>query len=246
MNKILLSFTLVAISAFTFAQTYTITLEGQSTDISGTVHEINASDGNEQIIDILIHNNSGASQDLKITRKRLDVPASGWSDFLCWGVEGDPFGGYCYGASQMSNDTWTTPSAATIPDTKAGLIAIHIDPSDLVGGVGLYRYYVGKSASSYDDSVDVQITTAMAGIKEVKNTSFTIYPNPADNVLSLNLPQNAQDGYVKITDVLGKVVFEQKINASKSISTETFKNGVYIVSFNANGQNYNKRFVVKH
>lgn len=244
MNKILLTIGTVLTSVLAFSQ-ITINVEGQSTDISGSTHFINTSVNDEQIIDLLVHNNTGATQEWKVNRLQIVTP-TGWSDFLCWGLEGDPFG-TCYGASQMNTNPWLTPSSIFVNDGGAALLAVHIIPSISNGAYAHYRYYIGRTAESPQDSVDI-VFNQSAGVKKVLNptTNVDVYPNPANDYLTISLPTNAQEGTVKINDVLGKVVFEEKISANKKLNTEDFKNGVYILSFQSNGNTYTKRFVVKH
>lgn len=245
MKKKILILGTVLISTFASSQ-ITINIEGQSADISGANHTIVTTDDSEKIIDLLIHNNTGATQEWNITRKRLDVPATGWTDYLCWGAEGDPFGGQCYGVSQMNTNPWNTPASLFVNDGLAGLLAIHIDPLFADGVFGHYRYYVGRTSDNPQDSVDIIINPSNS-VKIVKSEiSFNVFPNPADNQIQLALPSNNQEGTVKIVDVLGKVVYEEKISNSKKVYTEEFKNGVYILSFTSNGTTYTKRFVVKH
>lgn len=245
MNKILLSIGTVLTSVLAFGQ-ITINIEGQSTDISGSTHYINTSVNDEEIIDLLVHNNTGATQEWNITRKRIDAPTA-WTDFLCWGAEGDPLGGQCYGASQMNTNPWMTPQSLFVNNNMAGLLAVHVTPAVANGLYAKYRYYVGRTVDNPQDSVDIVFNQA-ASLKKVTNptTNVDVYPNPANDYLTVSLPSNAQEGTVKISDVLGKVVFEEKISTNKKLSTEDFKNGVYILSFQSNGNTYTKRFVVKH
>jgi hypothetical protein len=78
-----------------------------------------------------------------------------------------------------------------------------------------------------------------------EDLNFSVTPNPADNFLTVSLNSNT-DAVLRLFDVLGKAVFEEKISGSKKISIEDFKNGVYIVSISSNGSLSTKRIVIKH
>lgn len=247
MHKIILSSILLSFSFLGFTQ-MKITIEGQTVPMNGQTHIIYTSSGDEQIVDFLIQNNSGGTLEWRITRKRIDVPTSGWSDFLCWGIEGDPFGGTCYGASQMNSDPWICPTSVMVDDGKSGLLAIHVDPADNQGGIGRYRYYIGKTIDNPQDSVDLYIETAFADVKEMKSTNpqISIYPSPSDSYFMVNVPSSIVEGKIKIVDVLGNVVLEEKVTGNKKINSEQFKNGVYLLTFTSNGMVSTKRFVVRH
>jgi hypothetical protein len=243
MKITLLTLALSGFLAFSLNAQISITIKDQSTELAGDTHTINATNGNEQIIDLLFHNNSAITQEWGITRVRLDVPATGWSDYVCWGIEGDPFGA-CYPANV--NNPWTTPATIFVPASQAGLAAIHINPSDVANGSGHYRYYVGRTASSPQDSVDIIVNTQVLSVKENKSISLSLYPNPSSEYLVITLQSNQSESNIKITDVLGKVIFDEKVIGSKKINVEEFKNGVYLLSSSQNGTITTKRIVVKH
>ena len=235
------------VTSLSFSQTTEMTLEGTTTNISGTVHTVTITNGNEQIIDILAHNLTGGDKSWKVTRKRITPSPLDWSDYLCWGEEGDPFGGTCYPASAMNMTTWSS-GGKMIANNAAGLIAIHINPSDLVNGSCHYRYYVGEYEDTPEDSVDVLVTTTTLAVKEIKANSpvLTTYPNPADNSLTVTLQSNQTEGSIKMTDVLGKVVLEERISGSRKFDVEEFKNGVYVLVLTSNGVSTSKRVVIRH
>jgi hypothetical protein len=91
------------------------------------------------------------------------------------------------------------------------------------------------------------LTFAQVGSNDNKNEEilFSVNPNPADNFLTISLNSNS-DATLRLFDVLGKAILEERISGSRKISTEDFKNGVYIVSVSSNGNVSTKRIVVKH
>lgn len=240
---------LIAGLLFTFGVAnaqFDINVEGSSNEISGMSHTVNAVSVEGLEVDFMIHN-TGNADDYKVTRKRLDVPA-GWADYLCWGEEGDATGGNCYGASQMNTNPWSTPDVINLNPSETGVLLVHVDPDDNTYGTAHYRYYMGRTPENPLDSVDLIISTSQLGVKVIKNPSpvFSVFPNPAVDFLSVNINTNSADNFLRISDVLGKVVYEEKISGSKKINTEDFKNGVYVVTLTSNGTTYTKRLVVKH
>ncbi|MFN5415876.1 MAG: T9SS type A sorting domain-containing protein [Flavobacteriia bacterium] len=246
MKKIILSISAVLLlSVSNLNAQFSISVENSTIDISGSAHEVTYT----SIVPIQIKfkfTNLGATNDFILTRVKEPVP-SGWTDGLCWGELGDPFG-LCYGAGQMPTNPWSTPLAVNLSTNEVGELKTDIFLADNAAyGTGRYRYYIGRTADNPIDSVDLIVNYGVASVsKKDANTNFLLYPNPADNQIQITLPSNVAEGTVKIADVLGKIVYEEKVLSSKKVNTEEFKNGVYILSFNSNGTTYTKRFVVKH
>ncbi|MBX2909425.1 MAG: SBBP repeat-containing protein [Chitinophagales bacterium] len=81
------------------------------------------------------------------------------------------------------------------------------------------------------------------GISDINKTDFSIYPNPASNVVTLtNLLNNTS---VNITDLAGKQVYSTTANSTElSINTSGFANGVYLVNVTNNGAVATKKLVI--
>ena len=79
----------------------------------------------------------------------------------------------------------------------------------------------------------------------------TAYPNPANNkvTISYRLTSTA-DVTVSLTDMLGQIVNEQRINSVSGgkvvINTAGLSQGVYFYTITANGQRNTGRVVVVH
>lgn len=241
MKKILLFASIFSFAALQ-AQNVSINKLGETTDVSGTEILLVNTSGNEEIIDLEVKNESANDLTLKVTRLRIDVPSSGWSDYVCWQYGA---AGLCYTANAAN--PWTTGAAITIPAGAHGSLINHIDPDNSQVAYAHYRYYIlNTNTQEFEDSVDVKINPILT-VKENKQNStiISVFPNPADNFLTISIPTGAE-GYVKLTDVLGKMIYDERLSSSKKLDVSTFKNGVYVAVINVNGTSYTKRFVVKH
>ena len=244
MKKSLLSLGLIMNSILFFGQEAKFTLENETLDISGTTQTIITSSGDDHHLDLFVENISTSSKTWVIIRKKIDVPSSGWTDYLCWGKDGEI--GSCYSAGQMNSETWASPDPVTLANGEKGVIAVHINPDNVTNDSGTYRYYVGTGIDNYSDSVDVMLTTQSLAVKVLKsNLGLSVYPIPAENSLTIST-NSFQEGNLKITDVLGKVIIDEKFVSDKKIDVASFKNGVYLAIINVNGIPQTKRFVVKH
>lgn len=62
-----------------------------------------------------------------------------------------------------------------------------------------------------------------------KNNFFSAYPNPANNVLTINLAAGIESGNMSMIDLLGKTAMEQSILGSISLNINHLPSGVYII-----------------
>jgi type IX secretion system substrate protein len=76
-----------------------------------------------------------------------------------------------------------------------------------------------------------------------QNTTFKIYPNPAQNIFTIETYQTDKQT-INIFDVSGKLVLTQTINGTTGIDAGNLNAGVYNISItNSNGV-VNKRLVI--
>ncbi len=83
------------------------------------------------------------------------------------------------------------------------------------------------------------------GISNISaNNQFHIYPNPAQQTFTVELPQEKFD--LIITDVLGQNIFDQNnISSRTQIDCKDFSNGIYFVNVTtANEKIYNQKIII--
>ena len=79
----------------------------------------------------------------------------------------------------------------------------------------------------------IEIIIQLAGIKEIENDLFTLYPNPAKDVILLKFA-NEQIGTLKIQDSFGRILREislQEIGELNSVDLKGLVAGVYFILF---------------
>jgi hypothetical protein len=227
-----------------------ITLEGQTTDISGQTHTMTAQGNTVFDVPFHIENQTGETHQWVVTRYRVNVPA-GWSDGLCWGHSTDQFGGICYTSTQMNTNPWTTSSNPNflfnVLNGEYGKMKPQINPDDFVSGQAHYRYYISDAGvAAYSDSVDlvVDFTAAVKPIKE--ELTVSIVPNPASDYINITV-NGVDNASLKIVDMVGNVVYRDAISNTKSIVTSNFKTGVYFVTIDAPGsKSLSRKVLIRH
>ncbi|MFP9114202.1 T9SS type A sorting domain-containing protein [Flavobacterium sp. RHBU_3] len=92
------------------------------------------------------------------------------------------------------------------------------------------------------NTVTTTITSA-AAVANNKDKVFTLYPNPASDVVNINLNEQA-NATVKVTDVLGKTVIKPT-NTSGTLDVRNLVNGVYFVTVTVNNESSVQKLIIR-
>ncbi len=90
--------------------------------------------------------------------------------------------------------------------------------------------------------------TTATGISENSfAASINLFPNPANNHLTIDLGSKNKEVEVTITDITGKIIYSTTANQTQKIAvnTEDFAAGIYIVQIQSAGFIATKKLVVK-
>jgi hypothetical protein len=118
--------------------------------------------------------------------------------------------------------------------------------------VGL-TFYGTKTASKVQNIAEAVTTfepVVMGAKQNITADKVTIYPNPASEVMGIQLPTGTQQTWaVALFDMAGKQVFENKIQPGATIGyfdVSTLYDGAYTVVLNSGTQTLTKTVVVAH
>ena len=120
---------------------------------------------------------------------------------------------------------WVNENGDYISDTE--------DLFDVPGGV--YTVTVTDSNGCVASSPGIEVDE-VDGIFEFEHMSFSMFPNPANDLLVIQLDNLAQDALLLINDVSGRVVFEKHIEFGElrlNFSVEELSSGLYSVQLHA-------------
>jgi hypothetical protein len=77
------------------------------------------------------------------------------------------------------------------------------------------------------------VTISTSGIEEQTASNFTIFPNPASDLLTLN--NLAIGTSIEIKDMTGKTVLEKMVNSTEmTLDIHTLINGIYFIQVTTN------------
>lgn len=103
----------------------------------------------------------------------------------------------------------------------------------------------------FNDAMPTNIVSTeiveLAGIENNSLSNFTIYPNPASSMLTVDFADETVNGFnVTIIDALGKTVVNGSYNTVRAdINISSLETGVYFVTTSANGKQATKKLIVK-
>jgi hypothetical protein len=129
-------------------------------------------------------------------------------------------------ATVMNYDgaNWVNVGIAGFTPEYAGWKNLAIDPSGIP--------YLAFQDSAYLDKISVmKYDVASQGIQEKRNLSFSVYPNPVKDLLTLDLKTiNSAGKQVEIYNVEGKMVYETQTYENKMIlNVKNYSSGVYFI-----------------
>lgn len=90
-------------------------------------------------------------------------------------------------------------------------------------------------------------TLDVSGINSIKKTdpkSISVYPNPANDRLTIQLPKNLQASSVTLTDLAGRALKTTSFTSSMVMETGEFPRGLYILKINSSEGVISKKIVL--
>lgn len=88
------------------------------------------------------------------------------------------------------------------------------------------------------------ITQEYVGLEENISNTFSMFPNPANDNLTISIEQNGSQPF-EIVNVLGKVVKSGTFNGQTTLDLSTFKTGIYFVKVGDNSSEEIKKLIVR-
>ncbi len=108
-------------------------------------------------------------------------------------------------------------------------------------------YYPGIAYFNYLDHTDIDFhVVGTVGLEETERPLFTVYPNPAKDVLHINSDFDISAQDIKIKDIHGRNIETLTNFIDNSISIATLSNGTYFISIEIDGMSRTEKFVIAH
>ncbi|MES2838561.1 MAG: PKD domain-containing protein [Bacteroidota bacterium] len=129
-----------------------------------------------------------------------------------------------------------------------GIVGTNFNPSGLTGTIVItYTKIIGTCSESVTQTIIVDNCTS---IEEIASSTVTIYPNPLQNDLFIEIESAKSKEYlVEIFSIIGQVIYNEKIETSNGNSTtkvdlKDVANGIYIVNLSSEEETITKRIII--
>ena len=105
---------------------------------------------------------------------------------------------------------------------------------------GSYNFEAGKGyhflATLVSPNDCITITVSGVGIQDVEASQFSIYPNPATDILTIE-----GEGLAEVYNALGQLVISENVNGNAQLNVSNLETGVYFVRMNGGSQRFIKK-----
>jgi len=121
-------------------------------------------------------------------------------------------------------------------------------PSTDEGDITFYAAVLAGSGSgdNNDDTklISESVSISTLGVGEENVLGFDIYPNPAQDFLTIQLPDETLNGSLEVFDYLGRTVKSKKINKDDNrMNLSNLNQGVYIMKLSSEGKMGVRKFI---
>jgi hypothetical protein len=106
-------------------------------------------------------------------------------------------------------------------------------------------YAVVVTSGSCDDT-SACVTYNSVGLNENNSQSVSVYPNPTQGNLTINLGTGFESGIIQITNAIGQVILVQEIDGVQTVDLNLEQtNGIYMVTIFSNGEVVTSARIIK-
>lgn len=237
---VIASITLASLSSFSQGSLEIFAL-GSTDEISGTTYDY-VSGEEDQEKKFQVKNVGDSDLNTRIERvKIMELDMTG--DALCWGIN-------CYSEGFVTpDDPFLSPDPVMVyahPDSSTVLFTYH--HTNDIAGCAQYRYYViNHSTEERLDSIDVHFCSTVS-LEEEQGIEVTIFPNPADELITFKLAEKEPNTMVEIYNAVGEKVQAKQLNELvNEVDLTSLPNGVYYYSLLRDGKAVKtEKLVVQH
>jgi hypothetical protein len=119
-------------------------------------------------------------------------------------------------------------------NSGAGSGMLTVRPFGVIQFLPLQGYFGGDFGCGFTQAFTFSWPTSVE-TEEAAKSEMKVFPNPANNTVHLSIASTSTiDGYITITDLLGKTVMQMKCTSyEQDINTENLTSGVYMLSYKA-------------
>ncbi len=140
--------------------------------------------------------------------------------------------------------TNTSTGGATCSwDLGDGNTSTDCDPTHTYAADGSYNVCLTTtSADGCSDTYCETITIQGVGVNENKATTFSIFPNPTNGLVTITTKANST---VQLINIVGEIVWTSNVQRTADLNFSNFSKGSYFVKVNTNGKIETQKLIIQ-
>ncbi|GAB4281793.1 MAG: hypothetical protein Kow0068_06310 [Marinilabiliales bacterium] len=137
----------------------------------------------------------------------------------------------------------TIPASVSLNDTYYKTYNYTVPATYDENNIELIGMIIDNATGKIVNATKLDLYDVIVGIDKPENDSYSVYPNPANNLVYM---KSNGDAFVKIINIDGKIVWTGNVNRTTlSLDVSDFAKGVYIVQFTSENETYNQKLIVR-
>jgi beta-glucanase (GH16 family) len=191
---------------------------------------------NDNEVSSALHTTSSSGNTVNTSKKTLEDVANNFHIYsMNWSPNQitfliDNVAYYTYKPNIKNNETW--------PFGVKQYLLLNVAMGGYSGNIAANF----RESSMIIDYVRVYQNTYTAGVNEGFNSQFSVYPNPAENLISIKTDELIDK--VELYSILGQLVRTEENNI-KNLSTQKIKSGLYVLKIYAGNKIASKKIILQ-
>jgi hypothetical protein len=167
----------------------------------------------------------------------INSMTTGWQNTVC-----DP---------DLCRQPTTNTASFSLGADSIKEFVMHFYPNGNNGSASVTLYVYDATDSANTVMARTFNCSTSSGIKEVKASKVSIYPNPATNFIYINATENINNATISIFNILGQNISSQNFNllsgAKSEIVVSNLKKGSYFIKiFDAQNKELYSKMLIKN
>lgn len=143
----------------------------------------------------------------------------------------------------LTRPTATDNCSGTITATTTAPLTYTVQGTYTISWV-----YLDAKGNTASQSQTVVVNCNSVGLEEMSALQASVYPNPANDVLTVSIPGSNSEYAITVTDQLGAIVLQINMTGKTALDVKTLSSGLYYmnITHKASGKNTVQKIVVSH
>jgi len=210
-----------------------LSLSWDGEPIDGTITVFGDQFDAEIVAHAIVTNNTDQAMEVKVRRNRIEMQEGTTSQF-CWGL--------CFPPNTDESPTSMTINAGASSGDED--FSGHYIPNGVWGASTIEYEFFNANNEDQNVKMVVMFSATLSGFEDKETVTFSMYPNPAINQLTIESEDAIQ--HLSIFDLTGKSVYESEFEQSKvDVNVEFLDSGIYLVRLQTNAGAVVKKLSVR-